>query len=248
MPGDVGDGSFGAADVSDVNIGGASIEPTDTTELYDGAVSSQTDVTDQYSTELTETENLADSELYEQSSNEERVDSIESDGKVEADSKESDKNEAVKDSESDRTDINENSEYSNEVNERISSKEELDVYQNANLKEEVIDGHKCLDREIKLDYVDPKTGMTNRELMEKGRSPYDAKTGERIDIHHVGQEYDSPYAELTVYSEHQKFTSVLHTKETESWRNDEQKKNHYNGTQRPNHWKERVKEIEINES
>ena len=146
-------------------------------------------------------------------------------------------------SESDRKDIYENSEYSDEVNDMISSKEELEIYQKAELKEENINGRTCLVRDdINMEYIDPKSGLTNQELMEKGRAPYDSKTGERIELHHIGQEYDSPFAELTADSEHGQYYSILHTKETESWRVDEQKSNRYNNIDRPQHWKTRVKE------
>ncbi len=141
-----------------------------------------------------------------------------------------------------REEIEAKSDYSPEVNEHISSVEELEIYQKAGLKETEINGRTCLIREdIDLDYVDPVTGDTNRELMEKGNAPYDSKTGEQIVLHHIGQDYDSPLAELTKRSEHQIETSKLHTKEEESWRKDEKKNNHYNNTQRPNHWKARVR-------
>lgn len=141
-----------------------------------------------------------------------------------------------------RAEIDEKSDYSSEVNEKISSVKELEVYQKANLKEENIDGRTCLVRDnIDMEYVDPKSGMTNQELMAKGRAPYDAKTGERIELHHIGQDYDSPLAELTENSEHGDYYSALHTKEGESWRNDSQKNNHYNNVERPDHWKSRVK-------
>lgn len=145
------------------------------------------------------------------------------------------------DEEAVREEINKKSEYSDEVNEKISSVEELEVYQKANLKEERVDGRTCLVRDnIDLEYVDPKSGMTNQELMEKGRAPYDAETGERIELHHVGQDYDSPLAELTEDTEHGDYYSALHTKEGESWRNDSQKSNHYNNVERPGHWRSRV--------
>lgn len=146
------------------------------------------------------------------------------------------------DEEAVRAEINEKSEYSDEVNENISSVDELEVYQKANLKEENVDGKTCLIRDdIDMDYVDPKTGNTNRELMEKGRAPYDAQTGERIELHHIGQNYESPLAELTEDSEHGKCHSTLHTKDGESWRNDSQKNNHYNNVERPGHWRARAK-------
>ena len=154
----------------------------------------------------------------------------------------SDTDESETDAEAIRAEINEKSDYSDEVNEKISSVEEIEVYQKANLKEEIIDGRTCLVRDdIDMEYVDPKSGMTNQELMEKGRSPYDAKTGERIELHHIGQDYDSPLAELTEDTEHGDYYSTLHTKNGESWRNDSQKNNHYNNIERPNHWKSRVK-------
>lgn len=145
--------------------------------------------------------------------------------------------------EKDRSEIYEKSEFSDEVNDHISSVEELEVYQNAGLKETEVDGRTCLVRDdIDMDYVDPKTGKTNRQLMEDGRAPYDAKTGEQIELHHIGQEYDSPLAELTADSEHGNYDSTLHTKAEESWRNDKTKENYYNNHDRPDHWKARAKE------
>ena len=145
--------------------------------------------------------------------------------------------------ETDRSEIYEKSEYSDEVNDKIASVEELEIYQKAGLRETVVDGRICLVRDdIDMDYVDVKTGCTNRELMEKGRAPYDAKTGEQIELHHIGQDYDSPLAELTSESEHGKQYAALHSKESESWRNDAKKNNEYNNHCRPNHWKARAKE------
>ncbi|WP_262174226.1 HNH/ENDO VII family nuclease [Saccharococcus sp. Marseille-Q5394] len=138
--------------------------------------------------------------------------------------------------------IKEESGYSDEVIAHISSWEEYEVYSDAGLKETTINGRPCLIRDIDMDYVDQKTGLTNRELMEKGLSPIDAKTGEKIELHHIGQEADSPFAELTADSEHGKEYKTLHTKETESWRNDTSLKNQYNNVERPNHWKSRATE------
>ncbi|WP_340742472.1 HNH/ENDO VII family nuclease [Sporosarcina sp. FSL K6-5500] len=138
--------------------------------------------------------------------------------------------------------IKETSGYSDEVIEHISSWEEYEVYRDAGLKEVEVNGRPCLVRDIDMDHVDPKTGMTNKELMEKGLSPVDAKTGEKIELHHIGQEADSPFAELTADSEHGKEYKTLHTKETESWRNDSSLNNQYNNVERPNHWKSRAAE------
>lgn len=142
-----------------------------------------------------------------------------------------------------RAEIEEKSEYSSEVNDHISSVDELEVYQKAGLKEETVDGRTCLVREdLDYDYVNPKSGLTNKQLMEKGRAPYDAETGERIELHHIGQDPDAPLAELTENSEHGEYTSVLHKSEEESWRKDDPQRNtYYNNVERPNHWIERSK-------
>lgn len=140
-----------------------------------------------------------------------------------------------------RNEINEQSPYSDDINRYIKNIEELNVYKEAGLKESEINGRLCLCRDIDLDYVDPKTGLTNKELMEKGRSPIDASTGEKIELHHIGQEYDSPLAELTSDSEHGDKYSQLHQNESESWRNDPALKNKYNNSDKPNHWKNRIR-------
>ncbi|MCM1364404.1 MAG: HNH/ENDO VII family nuclease [Faecalibacterium sp.] len=159
---------------------------------------------------------------------------IDNNDKVSADS--------VETSQKIRDEINEKSEYSSEVNDYIKSVEELEIYQRTGLKEEIIDGRICLVRNhIDLDYIDENTQYTNRRLMEMGRSPYDSKTGEKIELHHIGQDYNSPLAELTSYSEHGDGNhSILHTSESESWRKDAKMNHHYNDVQRPNHWKSRI--------
>ncbi len=162
------------------------------------------------------------------------------DGECENESPEGEKN-VLTDEE--KAKIKEETGWSDEIIDSIQDMEEYEVYKNADLHEVVIDGKPCLAKDINLDYVDPKTGLTNRELMEKGRSPIDEKTGEKIELHHIGQEFDSPLAELCENSEHgDGKDSILHDKKTESWRQDPEKKNHYNNVVRPNHWKERAKE------
>ena len=142
-------------------------------------------------------------------------------------------------SEEDRAKLKEETGWSNEVVESIDTAEQADIYKNADLHEENINGRECLVKEIDYDYVDEKTGMTKRELMAKGRSPYDAKTGEKIELHHMGQEYDAPFAELTENSEHGDGNhSTLHPKTEGSWRNDEALEAQYRKEKRE-HWKTR---------
>lgn len=122
------------------------------------------------------------------------------------------------------------------------------IYRDAGLIEADIAGRKCLIKEdLDLDYRSPKTiddnhpeGISNRELMQEGKSPYDAKTGEKIELHHMGQEYDSPLAELCENSEHGDGNdTILHDKATESFKRDKILKDQYNNIDRPMHWKER---------
>ena len=109
------------------------------------------------------------------------------------------------------------------------------------MKETIVNGRICLTRKIDLDYVDPKSGLTNRQLMEKGRSPIDSKTGQKIELHHMSQDPNGPFAELLENSEHGNGNnSLLHPSENESWRKDPQKLNAYQ-RQKKAHWKNRVK-------
>lgn len=138
--------------------------------------------------------------------------------------------------------------WDNSIIKCIKNMEQYDVYKNANLHQEEIFGRLCLCKEIDMDYVTPKTiddrnpnGLTNRELLQNGRVPYDSKTGERIELHHMGQSYDSPFAELLENSEHgDGKDAILHDKGLESWRRDPQLKNAYNNIDRPGHWQERA--------
>lgn len=84
----------------------------------------------------------------------------------------------------------------------------------------------------------------------KGENPltdverFDANTGERIELHHMGQDYESPFAELCDISEHrgEGVDTILHDKNVESWRQDPEKKSHYCNVERPRHWRNRFEE------
>lgn len=135
--------------------------------------------------------------------------------------------------------------WSDEIINRINSMEQYEIYKNAELVEADINGRKVLiKKDIDLDYKDPKTGETNRERMEKGRSPIDSKTGEKIELHHMGQEFDSPFAELLENSEHGDGNhKTLHPKDKDSFRNDKEKEIEYN-KQKAEHWKTRLNQLE----
>lgn len=134
--------------------------------------------------------------------------------------------------------------WSDEIINHIENMDQYEIYKNADLHEAEINGKKCLVKNIDMDYVDPKTGLTNRELMQKGRSPIDSKTGEKIELHHMGQDKDGPFAELCENSEHGDGNhSILHPKTDGSWRNEDGANANYDKVERPNHWKARAQEV-----
>ena len=140
--------------------------------------------------------------------------------------------------------IKEETGWSDVIIDAIESMDLYEIYKNAGLHEAEINGRKCLVKDIDMDYVDPKTGMTNRERMERGLSPIDSKTGEKIELHHMGQKFDAPFAELSENSEHGDGRhKTLHTSTEDSWRNDSEKNREYNN-QRKEHWEQRVKDAQ----
>lgn len=112
--------------------------------------------------------------------------------------------------------IKEETGWSDGIVNYIRSMKEYEIYKNAGLEEREINGKKCLIRsDIDLELKDEK-GRTNKERMEKGKPPL-YKNGESIELHHIGQKSDSPFAELTK-SEHIKNgnDTILHDKNKES--------------------------------
>lgn len=129
-----------------------------------------------------------------------------------------------------------------EIVDKIENMAQYEIYKNAGLEPLQINGRWCLCKRIDWDYVDEKTGMTNAERVAKGRVPIDSETGEKIELHHMGQEADSPFAELNENSEHGDGNhKILHPKTEDSWRNDIDKKNEFQNEKRA-HWQERMGE------
>jgi hypothetical protein len=119
-----------------------------------------------------------------------------------------------------------------------NSKEVADTLQRLNLTESKIGGRTSLIQEIDLTRKNEK-GITNLELMKQGNAPLDSN-GNPIELHHIAQTMDSPYAELP-WDEHRGKGqySVMH---------DLSKSSEINrpvfGTQRSNYWKERDRLLE----
>lgn len=96
----------------------------------------------------------------------------------------------------DKNELQKETGWSSTITENISSEAEANIYKNANLKEAVNGEQISLQRED----LDPNTkdnfGRTNLERVKSGLSPL-TKSGETLELHHIGQKIDSPLAELT---------------------------------------------------
>ncbi len=108
--------------------------------------------------------------------------------------------------------------YSSDITSFIRTSDELKLYVSLQLRESY------LTRPALVADIDPELWIesekaTNLELMTKGRAPYafDAPEG-RIDLHHIGQDYSGPFAELTL-EQHEQRSRLLHSSGEPSWRN-----------------------------
>ena len=119
--------------------------------------------------------------------------------------------------ETSRASITKNSTFTQHINCYIHSVKELQFYQQAQLREVVIT-RPALIMDIDLNYRAPN-GATNAQRLAEGLPPYDPITSSVIDLHHIGQQYDSPFAELP-HSVHNApgLSSLLHQAKKPSWR------------------------------
>lgn len=137
-------------------------------------------------------------------------------GKKEKDAPEKTENGLHELSNKDKKEVCSETGWSKDVVDNMKSKEEVEIYKNAKLKEEEVDGRKCLVRsDLDMKQKD-EFGKTNRERMADGNAPL-SKRGETIELHHIGQKQDSPLAELTTKEHRGKGNdTVLHDKTKES--------------------------------
>ncbi|MFS0876082.1 HNH/ENDO VII family nuclease [Solibacillus isronensis] len=127
------------------------------------------------------------------------------------------------------------------VDEALSgaSEAEKTIYEEAGLEKTVINNREVLIR-TDIDYTaKDQFGRTNLERMEQGLAPL--VDGQPVELHHVGQEMDSPLAELT-RTEHrgEGNFSALHEAGKESTIN----RNVFNA-EKEAHWKARAEEIKV---
>lgn len=88
---------------------------------------------------------------------------------------------------------NYNTGWSDDITSSIKSQEEADLYKRAGLQESEVDGRKALIRDD-IDFNSPEN--IARLDGKPPKSPVN-KNGEVIELHHVGQNPDAPFAELT---------------------------------------------------
>jgi hypothetical protein len=120
---------------------------------------------------------------------------------------------------------------------KVASTEEINIYKEAKLKVATVNSREALIR-TDINYeVKDQFGRTNLERMEGGYAPL--LDGQPIELHHIGQEMDSPLAELK-WTEHrgEGNYSVLHDVNKES----EINRPLFN-LEKEAHWKARAEQI-----
>ena len=89
--------------------------------------------------------------------------------------------------------------YSPELISRFRNFQEYEAYRDAGLAQRMVGNRSALIRNIDPYYISPTdnpNGYTNLELMLRGNAPFDPN-GVRYELHHIGQNMDSPLAILT---------------------------------------------------
>ena len=153
--------------------------------------------------------------------------------------------ENIKNEVNEKQKISEQSDYSKEVNNRIRSVDELNVYKNEGLEEGEVNGRIVLkDNSIDINLKDEK-GRTNLERMEKGLAPID-ENGKPYNLHHIGQNSDSPLAELKD-EVHKKNDAILHDKSKPTEVHGENSSVNWD-KERSEHWKARAEEIKAQQN
>ncbi|EJR14846.1 HNH/ENDO VII family nuclease [Bacillus cereus] len=110
---------------------------------------------------------------------------------------------------------------------------------------EVRDISRRVFQRLDIDYmrIDPKTGMTNLQLMKKGRAPI-WQDGTAIELHHLIQREPGSMVELPG-SMHKEYYKILHglVENGGSFRNDPVLKKQYENF-RSKYWRWRAKQID----
>ena len=142
--------------------------------------------------------------------------------------------------------IQKEAKWSTKVIKRIKSVDEYKVYKKAGLVEKTVNGKKALvlknpKKVVKLKYKSNLNGkmVTNAQRMQKGLPPIEPKTGQAIELHHVGQTDSSPLAILTKSQHSGKNDIILHVKNKPSQIN----RPYFDKVVKPDFWKSYYKLI-----
>ena len=114
--------------------------------------------------------------------------------------------------ENEKINIREDSGWSDNIINYIRSMKEYEIYKNAKLENVTYNNKDCLIKtDINWNQIDLK-GKTNLERIKEGKSPLDSNN-RCIELHHIGQQVNSPLAELKVEEHRGKINdSILHNK------------------------------------
>lgn len=135
--------------------------------------------------------------------------------------------------------IQQHSPYSAEINKAFAGYNEFYHLVSLGLDEAIVT-RRALIRNIDLDLYVTAKQCTNRELLKKGQPPYlEDNADSCLVLHHIGQNYDAPFAELTP-AEHASFgnNKLLHNTKVESWRRNPEKEKAF-AEERSQHWRMR---------
>ncbi|WP_295095125.1 HNH/ENDO VII family nuclease [Ruminococcus sp.] len=114
--------------------------------------------------------------------------------------------------------IQKDSKYPLDVIKQFKSMEEYQVYKEAGLTAQMVDGKLALMQNIDLNFkstLPDGTEVTNLQRMLKGYAPLDSATGKAYQLHHIGQKADGTLAVLTE-AQHQGNSAILNTLGKES--------------------------------
>ncbi len=107
--------------------------------------------------------------------------------------------------------IQKESKYPLDLIKQFKSVKEYEIYKNAGLKTQMVNGKLALVRDIEVDYrtkLPDGTEVTNLERMLNGKAPIDPATGKTYQLHHINQDPNGTLAILKE-AEHQGNSAIL---------------------------------------
>lgn len=109
--------------------------------------------------------------------------------------------------------IQKESKYPLDIIKQFKSMEEYNIYKDAGLYTQMVNGKTALIQKIDLDFkssLPDGSEVTNLQRMLQGYAPLDPATGKAYQLHHIGQKADGTLAVLTE-AQHQGNSAILNT-------------------------------------